>query len=264
MKPRWQPSVALEDRALAYGDGCFETLRVRGGHAPLGAYHRRRLIRAATTLGIPLDPSALDRAIAEAGQDECVLKLVLSRGVGGRGYGLPPVPEPVLYAARHPYTPPSSRLRQQGLRLSLSPVRLADQPRLAGLKHLNRLEQVLGRASLAPGADEVLMLDRCGRPVELGAMNLFLVRDGILCTPALDRCGVAGVAREYLLDTLAPSLGLEARIAPLSLEQLRRAHEVFACNSVAGILPVRTLGLWHWRTGEVTRTLARGLDALWQ
>ena len=264
MKLRWQSPVPLEDRALAYGDGCFETLRVRNGHAPLGAYHRQRMVRTAAALDIPLAPALVDRAVAEVGQGECVLKLVLSRGAGGRGYGLPPAPEPVLYAARHPHVPPSSRLRQEGLRLSLSPLRLADQPRLAGFKHLNRLEQVLGRAASAAGVDEVLMLDACGRPVELGAMNLFMVRDGILYTPGLERCGVAGVARQYLLETLAPSLGLGARVTPLSLEQLRRADEVFACNSVAGILPVRTLGLWHWQPGETTRTLARGLDALWQ
>ncbi len=263
----WQPDIPATDRGLAYGDGCFETLRFHDGRFPLAACHRRRLCEGAARLGIPLQSADFDRALDEARgrADAGVLKLVLTRGSGGRGYAAPARPSPRLLCSLHPLPQWSAAVRREGLELILSPVHLADQPALAGIKHLNRLEQVTARlAADRVGADEALMTDSGGRPVELTAMNILARFGNRLWTAPLHRCGVAGVAREHLLSVLAPEAGLDVEIRPRTLSQLRAADEVFACNSVAGILPVRKLGLWRWPAGEVTRALQAALERLWE
>lgn len=264
----WERELPVTDRGLAYGDGCFETLRFRDGLFPLARYHRQRLVEGAARLGIPFDPDNFDRALEQAragSAGEGVLKLVLTRGSGGRGYGAPPAPSPRLLCALHPLPQRSVTLRREGMELVLSPVRLAEQPALAGIKHLNRLEQVTARlAADRAGVDEALMPDSAGRPVELTSMNLFARFGDRLWTPPLDRCGVAGVARAHILSVLAPEAGLKVQMCPRTLSQLHTADEVFACNSVAGVVPVRKLGLWRWPAGDVTRALQDALERLWK
>lgn len=263
-----EAGVPADDRGLAYGDGCFETLRIAHGTAPLATRHLARLQTGAQRLGIEVDalriPETLTRALAD-GPPHGVLKLVLTRGSGGAGYRLPLKPLPRLLIRRTALPQPCQRVRDQGLALHLCDIRLATQPALAGIKHLNRLEQVLARAEVdRAGADEGLLLDQTGRPVELTAMNLFVRFADQLWTPPLEDCGVAGVMRGYLLDTLIPREALSVRVGHLPLSRLREADEVFACNSVAGVLPVRKLGLWQWPVGGLTRRLQQSVDELWQ
>src|SRR5690606_33467170 len=143
--------------------------------------------------------------------------------------------------------------------------RLAAQPRLAGLKHLNRLEQVLARQEVqAAGWDEGLMLDAQGRPAEFTSMNLFARFGTQLWTPPLRDAGAAGVARAEILALLAPAEGLQTTTEVRGLSQLRQADEVFACNSVAGILPVRKLALWRWPVGPATLALQARLAQIIQ
>lgn len=263
MRVQWGAEIAADDRGLAYGDGCFETLRLSPAGAPLWAWHRARLLRTAARLDIEASDNALDEALEQA-QARCngpaVLKLILTRGSGGRGYATPAEAAPRLLASLHPLpVRPESDLRE-GIITGLCQQRLATNPALAGLKHLNRLEQVLARQEVQrAGWAEGLMLDEHGRPVEFTSMNLFARFGDRLWTPRLDQAGVAGVARAVILERLAPARGLliDQRMRPLS--QLRQADEVFACNSVAGILPVRTLALWRWPVGPVTQALQAGL-----
>lgn len=132
---------------------------------------------------------------------------------------------------------------------------MSRQPLLAGLKHLNRLEQVLARAEWQDTEHaEGLMLDQAGRVIEGVFSNLFLVRDGVLITADLKRCGVAGVMRAELLFQ-AVSLGISTQITDIPLEQLQWADEVFVCNSVYGIWPVRAYAALHWPVGPLTRKL---------
>lgn len=268
MSVHWEAAVAADDRGLAYGDGCFETLRLAPAGAPLWAWHRARLLGGAARLGIVLPDALLDEALAQAlarCHGPAVLKLILTRGSGGRGYAVPPqaTVAPRLLASLHPLPArPESDLRE-GIVTGLCQQRLATAPALAGLKHLNRLEQVLARQEVqAAGWAEGLMLDEHGRPVEFTSMNLFARFGDQLWTPPLELAGVAGVARAVILQQLAPAQGLalDTRARPLS--QLRQADEVFACNSVAGILPVRTLAVWRWPVGPVTRALQARLADL--
>jgi 4-amino-4-deoxychorismate lyase len=250
--------IAADDRGLSYGDGLFETMRVVAGRIPLWQQHRARLLAGAGRLGIAVTAARIDAALMPvlAGVGDGIIKMVVTRGSGGRGYSVPVEAAPTVLVQAHPLRLPPPRCYQQGLLVGLCDIRLASQPLLAGIKHLNRLEQVMARRQVdQAGWDEGLMLGSAGEPLELTAMNLFARFGDTLWTADLGQAGVAGVMRGYVIEQLAASHGLALRIDAGTLSQLQLADEVFACNSVAGILPVRKLALWGWPVGEVTRAL---------
>jgi len=234
-----RPVRALDplDRGLAYGDGLFETIRVWRGQPLLWREHLARLRRGARRLGLHTDWDWLQSAaLAHAGPiEDGVQKLILTRGAGGRGYAPPLHAEPLLVlAAFDPPSPPPP----EGLRLRWCRTRMALQPELAGIKHLNRLEQVLARAEWNdPRIDEGLVCDSRGRVVCATAANLFVLRDGRWLTPPVDECGIAGTLRAWLLRRIEACS--EAALMPVDVAQ---ADAVFLCNSLRGILPVRRLG----------------------
>ena len=247
-----------DDRGLNYGDGLFETVRVSAGRAPLWSRHRDRLALGAKRLGIPFPASLVESRFAAQLQqaDQAIIKVVLTRGRGGRGYSVPEPLQPTLLIQQHPLRLPSAQRYQDGISVGICDIRLASQPVLAGIKHLNRLEQVLARRQVdQAGWDDGLLLGSNGEPLELTAMNLFARFGDEVWTPDLSVAGVAGVMRRYLIEQLAPQMGLRVRVASGTLSQLRNADELFACNSVAGILPVRKLALWNWPVGDLTRAL---------
>jgi 4-amino-4-deoxychorismate lyase len=230
-----------EDRGLAYGDGVFETLLVHRGQPVWWDEHWQRLLRGAARLGLPVpDEAELRREALDmlAGQQRAVLKLVLTRGSGGRGYAPPADATPTVVLSTHPAPAPADR----GLHLRWARTTLAIQPALAGIKHLNRLEQVLARAEWQDAAiDEALMCDGEDRVVSATAANLFALVGGRWLTPSVERCGIAGIAREWLLAQLPG-----AAVADLSAAEVSHADALFLCNSVRGILPVRRLGMREW------------------
>ena len=243
------------DRGLAYGDGLFETMRAHRGGVPWFARHWARLADGAARLGLALPERALVDAVAAdllRDGDAAVLKLLLTRGAGGRGYAEPEAPLPGWMLARHPLPPPP----RAGLRLRWCELRLAIQPRLAGMKHCNRLEQVLARAEWNDEAfDEGLLLDSDGGVVSAISANLLVFRDGRWRTPRVDRCGVAGVCRGWLLETgQAEEAGVRAGV-------VETADALALCNAVRGILPVARLGDHAWPAHPATRELQRRLAA---
>ena len=170
-----------------------------------------------------------------AGLGDGILKLILTRGDSLRGYGINPgAPvRRILQGSAPAVYPPTHEV--EGVRLFACATRLAQQPLLAGIKHLNRLEQVIARAEWQDTEHaEGLMLDMSGRVIEGIFSNLFLVRNGLLLTADLSRCGVAGVMRAEVLAQ-AQALGVPVAVADISVEQLQQADEVFVCNSVYGI-----------------------------
>lgn len=228
------------NRGLAYGDGVFETMRVHRGVLPLWPRHQARLRGGAQRLGIALPASDfIEARIAEAiaGCGAGVLKLLLTRGEGGRGYAPPPAAVPAWMLSLHPLPAAPGR----GLRLRWCETRLAAQPVLAGIKHCNRLEQVLARAEAdAVGCDEGLMQDMAGNAVCATSANLLVLCDGRWITPHIDACGVAGVLRGWLLER-----GL-VDAAELARGEVESAEALALCNAVRGILPVASLGARAW------------------
>lgn len=254
-----QPSdtIALADRGLAYGDGLFETIKVRNGRAILLERHLQRLQEGCQRLAIPLDLPLLRQELNAYMQqlDVGVCKLILTRGAGQRGYALPEpcVPQRILQSSSLPQWPIAHR--ENGIQLYNCRLRLAEQPVLAGLKHLNRLEQVLARAEWSdPVYAEGLLLDQQQRVVDGVFSNIFIVKNQQLMTADLSRCGVAGVMRAELL-TRAQAAGVAVAVSDITLEQLLQADEVFTCNSLYGIWPVRSYATQHWSVGELTRKL---------
>ncbi|MCP5142351.1 MAG: aminodeoxychorismate lyase [Chromatiales bacterium] len=256
--------VAALDRGLQYGDGVFETVATRDGRCEYWPEHIARLQAGCARLGFLAPDGGLLRAEAERALADShgagVLKIIVTRGVGGRGYRPPSRPEPVRIVAAFPFPDHPPSYAEQGIRLHACRTPAADHPALAGLKHLNRLPQVLARAEWDdPAAPEGLMRDLAGHPVEGTQSNLFLVRDGVLLTPDLSTVGVAGIIRARVL-ALATAGGIEARVESLPVDALDHADEVFVCNSLIGIWPVNALEHRAWPVGPVTRTLQTALD----
>lgn len=240
------------DRGLAYGDGLFETMRVHRGEIPWLDAHLQRLQRGAQRLGIaPPDEALLRAEIAAmcAHRDAVVLKLIVTRGVGGRGYAPPLHPEPTWMLSLHDAPPP-----MQSVGIVWCETAFADQPALAGIKHCNRLEQVLARREVAAAsADEGLMCDATGNVVSATSANLFIHDGNGWCTPKVDRSGVAGICRDWLLRHA------HVREAVLDRDAVERSSAIFLCNAVRGILPVRRLDAREWPASVHIHALQRQL-----
>lgn len=231
----------VRDRGLQYGDGLFETMRVRSGAVRLLDHHLARLQAGCALLGIDgPPPRALRRELERRarGTEEAVLKLILTRGVGARGYRPSGEERTTRVISLHPL-PPLPGARAVGVRLCAT--RLGTNPALAGLKTLNRLESVLARGEWRDHRIwEGLLCDEAGHVVCGTQSNLFVRRGRLLLTPRLDRCGIAGVMRRWVLE-IAPDLGLEPRETRLRWPDLGRAEEVFMTNAVAGVVSVARL-----------------------
>ncbi len=236
--------VDANDRGLHYGDGLFETIAVHDGVPALWDRHMQRLLLGCERLGIaPIDTAQLRRESSQLceGVAEGVLKIIITRGSSGRGYRAPPcgAVQPTRLVALYawPEYPPAFWV--EGVAVRLCSTRLGSNPALAGIKHLNRLEQVLARSEWDdPAIPEGLMLDGEGHVIEGTMSNLFIVRNGRLLTPDLSQCGVAGVMRGYILDS-ARGMDIPADIAQITLDDVKSSDEVFLCNSLIGVWPVR-------------------------
>jgi 4-amino-4-deoxychorismate lyase len=254
----------LSDRGLHYGDGLFETIAIRASAPCLWTEHLDRLRLGAVRLGIPLpDPDLLLRECLALIRDIAagVVKLILTRGSGGRGYRPPAVPSPTRILALFPQPSYPAAWAEGGVTLRWCGTPLGENPRLAGIKHLNRLEQVLARAEWDDEAvAEGLMCDPRGRVIAGTMSNVFVYTGGRLLTPRLDTCGVAGTARALVLS-LAPGYGIAVAEADLRRVDLEGANGVFLTNAVLGIWPVRCLGGVGYEPGRLPRDLIAGVRA---
>ena len=240
-----QASLSLNDRGLNYGHGLFETMRLSAGQLPLWHYHRQRLGIGADRLGIALDSSRLDMYLQqalEAFPADGMLKLLLTAGFGPRGYRQQS--QASSYVLQYFPLPPAAK--PAAVRLQRCQYTLPHNAQLAGIKHLNRLDQVLAAAELKDGFDG-LLLDVDGNVVEALSSNIFFFDGQSWLTPDLNLCGVAGVMRRLLCEDIIPSLGQQVVVKPVALASLVNAREVFVCNAVRGLQPVCELeGLARW------------------
>jgi 4-amino-4-deoxychorismate lyase len=254
--------VPIADRGFQYGDGLFETIAVTDGRLEFWGRHMARLAQGCGRLGLPAPDAALLRREAErlcAQTARGVLKIMVTRGIGGRGYRLPDEVRPTRVLSLHPAPDYPADVAARGVQARVCETRLAIQPRLAGLKHMNRLEQILARAEWRePEITEGLMLDTEGAVIEGTMTNLFAVGGRGLRTPDLSSCGVAGIVRAVVLD-LAREMKIPCRTERLVLVDVLAADEIFLTNSVIGIWPVARLGDKVFGVGEVTRRLAAAL-----
>ena len=231
-------AIDCRDRGLQYGDGLFETMRVRQRRIRLFPLHLERLAEGCRRLGIEVSAARLEREAAARARQciDGVLKLILTRGRGMRGYR--PTGNERYTRVLLLHALPSSPSLPKPVRVRLCRTRLGLNPDLAGLKTLNRLESVMARAEWRDERIwEGLMRDVEGTVVCGTMSNVFLRRGSTLMTPALDRCGIAGVMRRWVLEQ-AKDLHLRVWQGRLPVEAFRDAEEVFMTNAVAGVVPV--------------------------
>lgn len=250
------------DRGLAYGDGVFRTLRMQDGCPVWWHDHYAKLAAdcAALMLDCPAEPLLYDEVCRAAQSGDGVVKIVVTRGPGTRGYALPsrqPVTRVVASAALPPHAAASAPIE---IAARWCDLRLGHQPRLAGIKHLNRLENVLARAEWSdPAIIEGVLRDEEDRVIGGVMSNLFVARDGTLFTPDLGQCGVAGVARARVMRA-AERLAVPVRIEHLSSAAILAADELVVCNSVMGVRRVARLADRNWVPAGWAERLKTALD----
>ncbi|MBQ4858563.1 aminodeoxychorismate lyase [Pseudoalteromonas sp. MMG007] len=232
-------TLSTQDRGLNYGDGFFTTAKVVDGKIQYWAHHKARLTECAQRLGFPnINFIELEEHIGNYIQS-CklnVLKIVVTRGEGGRGYNLPAKCNLTILLSVAAYPQNYLNLHQVGVNLAISPIKLAAQPLLAGLKTLNRLEQVLiKKAMQSQHCDDVIVLDYNNNVIEASAANIFAIKDQRIFTPQLDECGIKGVYLQSLCDKLT----VEFKV--VSIADLIEADAVFICNSLMAVIPVKTI-----------------------
>lgn len=255
--------LSVHDRGLLYGQSVFETICVDQQLPLLLDAHMRRLQRGCKALHIECEEATVREEIKQACQtlsdvEKAVLRVTVSMGVGGRGYLNPEQTNSVRIISVHPFPRYEQDFRKEGITLGLSEVVLSSQPLLAGIKHGNRLEQVLARNQWQPEWQEALLLDAQQRVIEATHSNLFIRQGEVLLTPELNTAGVAGVMRETILES-AQKLKIEANICSLSVHDVNSADEVFISNSLIGIWPVNYFQERHYSDFYMSQTLLNSL-----
>ncbi|GMR03918.1 MAG: aminodeoxychorismate lyase [Gammaproteobacteria bacterium] len=256
--------VSIQDRGFQYGDGLFETLAVSQGRPLWWERHMRRLFAGAARLGITPPGEAVLREEAWRlckDVERAVMKIVLTRGVSGRGYAVHQAMPPTRVISLLPWPDYPESHAMNGVDVRVCRATLSRNSRLAGIKHLNRLEQVLARAEWRDEYAEGLMLDEGGLVIEATMSNLFLVHNGVLLTPDLSACGVEGIMRGLVLEK-AELLSLPSRVATMTQDDVFRAEELFLTNSLFGLWPVKKLdwsiperGSKEYPVGKITQAI---------
>lgn len=237
-------TISPLDRGLAYGDGVFRTMKVVDGLPECWPLHYQKLVADCGAIGIVCPGAEVLMADIQQmflADETAVVKIIITRGESERGYSLPAVTTPMRVVIKSAMPQISDTSYSEGVKLTLCETRLSHQPKLAGVKHLNRLENVLARMEWHdPSIMDGILLDTQHHVIECTAANIFARFGNTLVTPSLAKCGVAGVARQRILQ-FAHTLGLQTKVEHITLEKLLQADEVLICNSVYGALPVREI-----------------------
>ena len=252
--------IAITDRGLQYGDGLFETMAFRAGMIEFLDAHFARLIDGCRRLNIEFTQTEklsteLKQVCQNLADNDAIIKIIITRGSGGRGYFAASGVEPTRIISTHPLAQYPAHYSQAGVKVRLCTHTLSENAALAGIKHLNRLDQVLARnewhnTDIAEG----IMLDQTSNVIEGTMSNVFLVKAGKLFTPQLDKSGVAGVMRAQII-LLAGKLNISVVKTKIHLDDLMAADEVFITNSIIGIWPVSVIDNTVYLVGPITKSL---------
>ena len=241
-------SISPLDRGFAYGDGIFRTIKMVGGSPECWPQHYQKLVADCAVINI-VCPSAeilmsdlsllFSADVSENSQ--AVAKIIITRGEGNRGYTPPAITAPMRVVLKSAMTEYPEARFIEGVNLTVCETRLAAQPKLAGIKSLNRLENVLARMEWNnPDIAEGVMLDVEGNVIECTSANIFARFGNTLMTPSLEQCGIAGITRQRIID-LAHTLSLNISVETFNLEKLLAADEVIICSSLYGAWQVNKI-----------------------
>lgn len=259
--------INIADRGLQYGDGLFETIAYYDGEAEFVEAHLDRLVAGCERLNIPFQQleqlrTELTTVYQQLATDNAVIKIIITRGEGGRGYLADSDVEPTRIISTHSYPNYPDSYSQSGVQLRFCQQTLSENKTLAGIKHLNRLEQVLARNEWQdPDIAEGLMCDNHGNIIEGTMSNVFIVKSGQLITPVLTNSGVAGIMRAQIIQ-LADKQDITVKEREIAKDELAQADELFVCNSVIGIWPVTNIVDTNikYSIEDVTQMLQQGLE----
>ncbi|MDH3621145.1 MAG: aminodeoxychorismate lyase [Gammaproteobacteria bacterium] len=251
-------SLDPANRGFQYGDGLFETIAIRGGKPRLWQSHLERLVKGCERLGLETTPDSLecvlDSALSGCEQDTsyCIAKIIVTAASGVRGYGRSAPSPGEIYVGVFPATPRDKNVYRDGVDTMLCETRLATGSPVAGLKTINRIEQVLASSECrAAGLFEGFTRDADDRLICGTISNVFIVTNNRIRTPSLDRCGVEGTMRRLVIDLLNDQ-GTGVEVCDLAEDDLAAADEVFITNSQMGAVPVRRCGDYEWDIGSTT------------
>jgi 4-amino-4-deoxychorismate lyase len=259
-----EKTLSIFDRGLQYGDGLFETMAFRNDQLEFRLDHIERLKQGCERLKIEyrciedLLSNEID-AICNELEEDSVIKIIVTRGQGARGYRVDKKLSPTRIVSSQPLLSYPA-LNTQGITVRLCQHTLPENKYMAGIKHLNRLDQVIARSEWDnDDIAEGLMLNQQQQIIEGTMSNLFIVKDEMLFTPELSLAGVSGVMRQQVMK-LAKNIGFAVNEANLTLQDLKAADEVFICNSLINIWPViEIVNLASFRYGNISQNLQREL-----
>lgn len=255
--------ISVFDRGFQYGDGLFETIEVLDGKPVFLSHHLQRLNAGCIKLKIPnSNVQLLKDEIKLVCQNEksAVLKIIITRGIGGRGYRFPEKVESTRAIGTFPYPEYPEHYANEGISTFFCKTRLGLNPELAGIKHLNRLEQIMARAEWDnPDVQEGIMLDIYENVIEGTMTNLFYVKNCTVYTATLEFCGVAGIIRAVIKQLLIKNK-VEFVEHRFNKAELLAADEVFVCNSIIGIWPVKQIENIRFKAGTLTKQLQNWLS----
>lgn len=240
-------TLPLSDRSIQFGDGVFRTMRKQQGHILFWPDHYRKLAHDARVLGLECPTQTLlEEELAAIELTDAVIKIILTRGNSERGYAIPDFLPVTRIISSYPLPVEFSSWQTQGVKVRFANWRLSSQAALAGIKHLNRLDNVMARAEWRdPAIFESLMLDQEGNVIEGVMSNLFILKDKDLWTPELKTCGVAGVMRDKVIATSA-SFGIKVRFDSFKRQDIESADGLILTNSLFGLVPVRECEQQQW------------------
>jgi 4-amino-4-deoxychorismate lyase len=256
------------DRGFAYGDGVFRTMLMRNNQPDNWPLHYQKLVADCAAIGI-VCPSA-ELLISDMLQlftsdindkPSEVAKIIITRGEGERGYAQPAITNPTRVILKSAVPRYSTDNQFKGVQLHLCQTRLADEGKLAGIKHLNRLENIMARMEWH---DEKIfdgiLLDQQNNVIECTMSNIFARYGNLLVTPDLSRCGVAGITRQRII-WLESQLNLKIELASLPFEKLLQADEVIICNSLYGAFQVHNIGQTIWHQQPLAKVIRSALTS---
>jgi 4-amino-4-deoxychorismate lyase len=256
-------AISLFDRGLQYGDGLFETIAVEEESLLCWDEHIERLQSGCSRLKIPIpnqDTLTEETRRLTSSIERGIIKIIITRGQGGRGYALPVNVESTRIISLYPWPEYSFGNPDDGINVRVCNYRYAHNSVLAGIKHLNRLEQVLARSEWTDSLiAEGVVLDHEENVIEGTMSNIFYIKNEILYTPELSACGVEGIVRQKII-TLAAELHLEICIHKISLESLMNADEAFMCNSIVGVWPIKMINEKSLMVGDKTIQIKKALQ----
>jgi 4-amino-4-deoxychorismate lyase len=260
-----QNTIDISDRGFQYGDGLFETIHIWQNQPLFLTQHLNRIHFGCQRLQIPeIDDTILrndiKKSLLHLSSEHAVLKIIITRGKGGRGYRQPDQINPTRVLSLHPYPNYPIEYQTQGICARICETRLGSNPTLAGIKHLNRLEQILARAEWHDHSiQEGLMLDINDHVIEGTMTNFFYVKSGCLYTALIKNNGIAGIIRDWIMR-IATQFTLNVVEQPLTLDNVYTADELLLCNSIIGIWGIRQLEDRHYSIGPITKQLQQALN----